>query len=72
MEEQFLAQKKEEDKSLDVLLGVLDDIHAKGVEIGKTLKYQDQLLDHVGAGMTATTDRMQNGTKKVNEIIRKA
>jgi len=64
------AKRDQQDKNLDTLTGMLDEILEKGKVINKELQYQDKFLDHLDGRVTDTTDRIHNSTKKIDKLNR--
>jgi hypothetical protein len=64
------AKRDKQDKQLDVLNDILDDVLEKGKSIKSELEYQDKILDHLDTRVTDTTGRIQASNKKIDNLLR--
>jgi len=62
------ARRDNQDKKLDVLNGILDEVLEKSGAINKELQFQDKILDHLDGRVTDTTDRIKASNRKIDKL----
>jgi len=69
--EREATKRTKQDKHLDILNGILDEVLAKGQNIKSELDYQDKILNHLDTRLDSTNDRIKNSNKKIDKLLKK-
>jgi len=62
------AKRDNQDKKLEVLNDILDEVLDKTGAINSELRYQEKILDHLDTRVTETNDRIKEGNRKITKL----
>jgi len=63
------SKRDQQDKQLDVLNGILDEVLEKGNGINNELHLQEEILNHVDTQVGDTSKRVDKNNKKIAKLI---